>query len=166
MSGNEQKNCFVIMPYGEKSDAEGHPINFDEIFEYIITPPLKQMKMHVTRCDKIQNAGSIHRDMLHHILHDDLAIVDITTLNPNVFYELGVRHTLHRSGTILIRKKGTRNPFNIQGMRTLEYDTGLASANQAKEMLQASIKSVLAGDHTDSLVYDIFPKLKLSMLQE
>lgn len=166
MPTKEQKYCFVIMPYGEKLDAEGHPINFDEIFEYIITPPLEQMKMKVTRCDKIPDAGSIHRGMLRHILHDDLAIVDITTLNPNVFYELGVRHALRRSGTVLIRKSGTRNPFNIQGMRTLEYDTGLSSASKAKELLLASIKSALALGKTDSLVYEIFPNLKFDILEE
>ncbi|MGH2437975.1 MAG: hypothetical protein ACRDFA_13425, partial [bacterium] len=115
-----------------------------------------------TAC-KIPSSGSVHRDMLHHILHDDLAIVDITTLNPNVFYELGLRHALRRSGTILLRKAGTKNPFNIQGMRAFEYDLDIRSAALAKEALLQAIEYALTNPVSDSLVYDVFPDLRLTM---
>ena len=166
MTTTKRKTCFVIMPYGEKKDAEGNPINFDDIFEYIIKPPLEAMKIEVIRGDKIPNAGSIHREMLHNILNEDLAIVDITTLNPNVFYELGIRHALRRSGTILIRKQGTQNPFNIQGMRTIEYDISLSGAKIAIEKLRKSVEAALSSSASDSLVYDIFPNLKLTLPNE
>jgi hypothetical protein len=167
MTKAKRKTCFVIMPYGEKKESEDKPpIDFDEIFEFIIKPPLKSLDIEVIRCDKIPNAGSIHHEMLHHILNDDIAIVDITTLNPNVFYELGVRHTLRRSGTILIRKKGTQSPFNIQGMRTIEYDTSLSGANSAIEKLKKSVEIALSSSASDSLVYDVFPSLKMILPNE
>jgi len=153
------KTCFIIMPFGEKVDAAGQHINFDHVYKYIITPPLKKLGLDVVRCDEIPNPGSIHRDMLSHIRYDDLAIVDITTLNPNVFYELGVRHALRPSGTILLRRKGTQSPFNIQGMRTFEYDVDLESAAVAQTKLTEVIQHALNNRGTDSLVHDVFPDL-------
>ena len=73
------------------------------------------------RCDEIAEAGWIHSKMFEYIFSADVAVVDITSLNPNVFYELGVRHALKKSVTILIRKSGTPTPFNIQGFQMLEY---------------------------------------------
>ena len=163
MPTSTHKTCFVIMPFDERIDAKGNSIDFDDVFEYIIKPPLESMEVEVIRCDKLPNAGSIHRDMLHHIFNDELAVVDITMLNPNVFYELGVRHTLRRSGTILIRKQGTQNPFNIQGMRTIEYDVSLGGASKAKEKLVESVRCALSNSASDSLVYDVFPNLTLTL---
>ena len=61
--------------------------------------------------------------MLSTILEDRVAVVDTSTLNANVFYELGVRHALRRSTTVLIQRKGSTRPFNIAGMATLDYET-------------------------------------------
>lgn len=158
----QTKTCFVIMPFGEKKDADGKPIDFDDVYEFLIKPPLDRLKIDVVRCDKIPSSGSVHREMLHHILHDDLAIVDITTLNPNVFYELGVRHALRRSGTILLRREGTKNPFNIQGMKAFNYDLDMKSVANAQKTLQEAVEYLLAHSTSDSLVYDIFPDLKIT----
>lgn len=157
----ETKTCFVIMPFGEKTDVGGQQIDFDDVYEFLIKPPLEQMQLEVFRCDKIPSAGSLHREMLRHILDDDLAIVDITTLNPNVFYELGVRHALHRSGTILLRRKGTKSPFNIQGMRAFEYDLDMRSVAEAHKTLLRALEHALKSVESDSLVYDALPGLQV-----
>jgi phosphoribosylformylglycinamidine (FGAM) synthase PurS component len=156
------KTCFVIMPFGEKTDSGGAQINFDDIYEFLIKPPLERLQIKVVRCDEIPSPGSVHRMMLQHILHDDLAIVDITTLNPNVFYELGVRHALRRSATILLRKTGTKNPFNIRGMKTFDYDLDMRSVARAQATLQQAIEHALANPANDSLVYEVFPGLKVT----
>ncbi len=158
----EPKTCFVLMPFGEKTDAAGQQIDFDEIYDYVIKPPLEEMAIKVIRCDEIPAAGSIHRDMLQHILHDDLAVVDLTTLNPNVFYELGVRHAVRRSGTILLRKKGTNIPFDIRGMRTFEYDLNPRAVAELKKTLLQVVKHTLTSTESDSLVYDALPGLKMT----
>ena len=158
----KNKTCFVLMPFGEKTDAAGQKIDFDEIYDYVIKPALEEMKITVIRCDEIPNAGSIHRDMLQHILWDDLAVVDLTTLNPNVFYELGVRHAVRRSGTILLRKKGTNIPFDIRGMRTFEYDLNPRAVAELKKTLLEVVKRALSSTASDSLVYDTFPDLQVT----
>ena len=159
----ENKTCFVIMPFGEKTDMAGQQIDFDDVYEFLIKPPLEQMKVEVFRCDKISSAGSLHREMLRHILHDDLAVVDITTLNPNVFYELGVRHAVRRSGTLLLRRKGTTSPFNIQGMRAFEYDLDMRSVAEAHKTLLRALQYALGSTESDSLVHDSLPGLQVSL---
>ena len=160
---NDSKTCFVVMPFGERTDAGGDAIDFDDVYEFLIKPPLDQLKIDVFRCDKIPSSRSLHREMLRHILADDLVIVDITTLNPNVFYELGVRHALRRSGTILLRRRGTKSPFNIQGMRAFEYDLDMRSVAEAHQTLLRAAEHALASVQSDSLVYDVFPTLHVTL---
>ena len=132
-----KKECFVIMPFGDKKDAEGKVINFDEIYTYLIKNTVEALDdppMTCIRCDEIAESGWIHGKMFQHVYEAAVAVVDITSLNPNVFYELGVRHALADSVTVLIRRKGTEIPFNIQGLNVIEYDpASLASVEQAKK---------------------------------
>jgi hypothetical protein len=157
------KTCFVIMPFGEKLDIGNQQVDFDVIYKRLIKPPLEVLGLKVMRCDEIPNPGSVHRDMLKHIFEDDVAVVDITTLNANVFYELGVRHALRRGVTVLLRKKGTTSPFNIQGMRTIEYDIDLEGAELARDALRRSVEHALAHPANDSLVYEVFPNLTVAV---
>lgn len=159
-----KKTCFVIMPFGDKPDKDDQTIPFDDVYEYIIKDVVEnRLELECIRADKIASAGWVHADMMEHILKDDVAIVDITTLNANVFYELGVRHALRRGVTILIRKKGTRPPFNISGFREIEYDLDVASARRAQEQIENFIRNGLKSPRADSLVYQVFPDLKFSV---
>src|SRR3974390_1921766 len=116
------KKCFVIMPFGEKLDSEGKAIDFDKTYTYLIKKTVEEIGIKCVRCDEIAETGWIHAKMFEHIYASDVAVVDITTLNPNVFYELGVRHALVDSVTVLLRAKNTRIPFNIQGFQVVDYD--------------------------------------------
>lgn len=159
-----EKICFVIMPFGERAESDGEVIDFDEVYEYLIKEVVENVPgLRAIRCDKIPNAGSIHRDMIEHIHRADLAIVDITTLSANVFYELGIRHSLRPSGTILIRKKGTRIPFNIRPLRIVEYALGLKESSQAKQSLRSFVDNALDSPRVDSTVYEVFPNLRMEL---
>jgi O-acetyl-ADP-ribose deacetylase (regulator of RNase III) len=159
------KQCFVIMPFGEKVDADGKTINFDEIYEKIIRPaitgdPMLRVngpQLDCIRCDKIAQAGWVHRLMISQIYEADVAVVDLSTLNPNVFYELGVRHALRRTVTVLLCRKGTRTPFNIAGFNSIRYDPDDDAENL--KSVQARIAEFVANGfrtgHRDSLVYEV-----------
>src|SRR5688572_5435797 len=154
MNPDGDKTCFVIMPFGTKRDAAGTEIDFDAVYRDLICGPVEAMGFKPIRCDEIQHAGSIHQDMFKHIATDDLAIVDITMLNPNVFYELGVRHALRPSITILIKKRGVSVPFNIQGERVIEYP----STNEYAEAVTKIKAFVQAGQNSirpDSPIFTI-----------
>jgi ADP-ribose pyrophosphatase len=173
VSDSKQKTCFVIMPYGVKTDAEGNKINLDIIYEFIIKKAIENLngqdglQIKCVRCDKIEEAGSIHTEMFDHIARDDIAVVDITTLNPNVFYELGIRHALKRCVTVLMRSQASTIPFNIQGLRVIGYDhNDVDSYAQTREKIQNFIKNGLSKDIDDSPVQAVLPDLKVNFKSE
>jgi len=160
----EHPYCFVIMPYGEKNDAQGAVTDFDVVYEEIIEEVVaNRLEIRCLRSDKVQAPGWVHRDMLQHIVQADVTVVDISTLNPNVFYELGVRHALRKGVTVLIRKKGTQIPFNIRGLRIIEYDLDIKSAHKAQNEIEQFIRNGLKAEINDSLVFEIFPQLTVSI---
>jgi hypothetical protein len=160
----ENPYCFVIMPFGERNDAQGAVTDFDVVYDEIIEEVVaNRLKIRCLRSDKVQAPGWIHRDMLQHIVQADVTVVDISTLNPNVFYELGVRHALRRGVTVLIRKNGTQIPFNIRGLRIIEYDLDIKSAHKAQDEIEKFIRNGLSAKSNDSLVYEIFPHLTVSI---
>ena len=159
------RTCFVIMPYGKKTDVDGQEIDFDEIYHYIIREAVEELAgLACVRCDDIDKPGWIHDRMLRHIYEDPVAIVDTSTLNANVFYELGVRHALKRSVTVLIHKEGTSWPFNIAGMSSIKYSTGPRGVDEAKKKISTFILNALQDpEEPDSLVYHVFQDLRVEL---
>ena len=151
-----KRTCFVIMPFGEKQDLDGHEIDFDDIYRFFFKKAIEDLGIECVRCDEIEEAGSIHDKMFTEIYNADIVVVDITTSNANVYYELGIRHALAKGVTVLIRRKGTTIPFNIQGLQVVEYDQAkFGSIEQAKERIHQIIKNGLVGRYTDSPVHAV-----------
>jgi O-acetyl-ADP-ribose deacetylase (regulator of RNase III) len=162
--GDGAKNCFVIMPFGEKADVDGKLIDFDKIYDTLIReavegapmrdaggPPIKCI-----RCDRIAESGWVHRQMISNIMDDEIAVVDLSTLNPNVFYELGVRHALRQRVTVLVRRAGTTTPFNLAGFKSIDYDVeNPVSLSEARRKIAEYIVNGLNGQVLDSLVYEV-----------
>lgn len=147
------------MPFGEKTDA-GTLVNFDELFDQLIKPAVEGLGIECIRADRIAGAGSIHAEMFAHIANDEVAVVDITSLNANVFYELGVRHALRSRVTVLIRRKGTVSPFNISGMRTIEYNIGDPDElEKTKKTIALYIENGLKRSDCDSPVRMLLPDI-------
>jgi O-acetyl-ADP-ribose deacetylase (regulator of RNase III) len=99
--------------------------------------------------------------MIKHIMESDIAIVDVTTANPNVFYELGVRHALKRKVTVLVRRRGTKLPFNIQGFNVVEYDLRIDAATKAIDEIAEFMRQGIEANETDSLVHQVLSDLKV-----
>lgn len=157
--------CFVIMPFGSKEDADGNVIDFNAVYKYVIQRAVALVPgLTCLRSDDIDKPGSIHSRMIRSIYDSRVAIVDTSTLNANVFYELGVRHTLRKAVTVLIRREGTTSPFNIEGMNTLVYNTDLEGAEKAKDDIRGAIVSALADPaNVDSLVHEVLPGLHVRL---
>lgn len=161
--------CFVIMPYGRKTDpATGTPIEFDTVYEKIIEPAVQSQGLECIRSDKVSESGLIQQEMIRHIIEADLAIVDITLANPNVMYELGVRHAAKKSGTIILRQAGSGIPFNIAGMRAMDYHAPTKEpVPETLEMditrLSGHIRTALTQRGTDSMVHALIPGLNVSL---
>jgi len=109
-------HIFVAMPYHTK---EG--IDFDRVYNELIKPALEDEGFEVFRADEEVRAGEIRTDMFQELLLADLVIADLSIDNPNVWYELGVRHALRARGIVQIKSKREYMPFDVYTDRTLTY---------------------------------------------
>lgn len=113
--------CFVLMPFGVKSDDSGRRIDFDRVYTAIIEPAIRTAGMEPVRADQETGSGIIHKAMFERLMLCDYAVADLTTANANVFYELGIRHGIRPHSTVLIFGQGTRLPFDVAPLRGLPY---------------------------------------------
>lgn len=109
-------HVFVAMPYGTKKGIE-----FNKVYSELIKPALESVGFEVFRADEDLRAGNIRTDMFQELLLADLVVVDLSIDNPNVWYELGVRHALRERGVVQIQSKRDHLPFDIYVDRTLRY---------------------------------------------
>lgn len=113
--------CFVLMPFGQKCLDGGRTIDFDLIYNSMIEPAVRKAKMEPIRADREAFGGIIHKAMFERLMLCEYAVADLTTANPNVFYELGIRHGVRPHSTLLIAAKGTPLPCDVAPMRVLPY---------------------------------------------
>ncbi len=143
------KTCFVIMAIGDQehdkvkvSSSELKSKYNDLIKEALL---IADPNLEITRADDISVAGSINDDIVAQIMYSDLVVVDVTYPNPNVFYELGLRHAF-KPGTIIIRQRGSSKiPFDIGHLRYIEYEN---TASGLKELAK-SIRPYILGYNKD-----------------
>jgi O-acetyl-ADP-ribose deacetylase (regulator of RNase III) len=154
MPRDSGRKCFVIMPFGGKPDVDGTIVDFNTFYDEVIRKAVEELDYEPVRSDRIPRSGSIHEDMFTHIAADELAIADITTLNPNVFYELGIRHALRNSITILLQKRGTSTPFNIHGLRVIEYSGAPNEYQTTRESIKRFVRAGLDSHSPDSPITD------------
>jgi hypothetical protein len=185
MASNFDKECFVVMPFGTKyvteireqpQDPNSPPaepkitfnvVDFDKVYREIIIPAADAAKLKCVRSDDISAAGNIQREMIARIIRADVVIVDITSQNANVFYELGIRHSFRRTTTVVVRRAGTHIPFNINGMRSVEYSDRTADEKKASiDRVTKAIRSSFEGKDVDSLIYTLFNDINVSRYSE
>lgn len=137
------KSCFVICPIGD----EGSPTRewSDLTFDYIIKPVVKKFGYKPIRADHIKESGMITTQIIEQLIESPLVIADLTNSNPNVFYELAIRHIAQKPYIQMI-KVNQKIPFDITGMRTIFFDVDLRQADNAKIELQEQIESIEKGN--------------------
>ena len=119
----EKKTIFFVCPIGDKeSDIRKNSDAVFRVIEHIIKNNEEFSGRDVVRADKIASAGRITMQIYHQLRTSDICIVDLTGLNPNVLYELGIRQALLKP-YVLIAKKGTTLPFDLHDARTFFYET-------------------------------------------
>src|ERR1051326_7812867 len=116
-----RSHAFVAMPFGLKTGPNGQTINFNRIFDDFIKPSVEDAGLTVFRADQETRAGDILTDMFQELLIADLVIADLTIDNPNVWYELGVRHALRARGVVLVSGGSVPTDFDLYTNRKLRY---------------------------------------------
>jgi hypothetical protein len=133
------KSCFFISRIGDPGSPER---DFsDKLLKYIVAPVLEKCGFETpVRADHITQPGVITTQVFTHLWNDDLVVADLTGSNPNVFYELAVRHVRRRAFVHLIQS-GAKIPFDVAPNRTIEFDFDIEKAEIAKTALEAMVGS-------------------------
>lgn len=168
-----KKTCFVIIGFGPKPDLgkRGRIVDLDKTFENLIKPVFDELKINCFRAKEIRHTGIIDVPMYEWIYKADIVVADISTLNPNALYELGVRHALRPNTTIVISENQTKYPFDVNHTIISQYehlgkDIGVSEANRFKKELKKTVLSVLKSKSNDSPVYTYLPKLKPPKIED
>jgi hypothetical protein len=160
------KICFYISPIGA-SDSE-HRMHSDLFLGSIIEPAMEELGLTVVRADQIGKPGMITSQVLEHVLKSRLVIADLSFHNPNVFYELSLRH-VSRLPTVQVIREADPLPFDLDQFRTIRINTNTIYtlvpklaiyraevANQARRALEDP-------DAVDNPLSLFYPNLKISM---
>lgn len=112
--------CFYVTPIGDEgSEARKHS---DLFMGSLVEPALAEFGLRLVRADKIGEAGMITAQIIEHLIESRLVIADLSFHNPNVFYELALRHAI-RKPIVQISRAADRLPFDIAQVRTVVVDT-------------------------------------------
>jgi tetratricopeptide (TPR) repeat protein len=155
------------MPFGIKPGSDGKAIDFNRIYDEYIKPALEAAGLEVFRADEETRAGDIRTDMFQELLIADLVVVDLTIDNPNVWYELGVRHALRSRGVVLVQSDRGYQPFDIFTDRKLRYSLkdGIpdpATLESSRKALAKMAKDTLESWHGRKIspVFNLIPNLE------
>jgi hypothetical protein len=134
---SSKKSCFFIAPIGAEGSAERN--RSDWILKFLVRPALGS-NYEVVRSDQISQPGSISYQIIQQIAKCDLAVADLTGLNPNVVYELSIRHTLNRPA-VQMMDVNEKLPFDLYGERTIFFKhDDVASLERAKSDLRRFVR--------------------------
>jgi hypothetical protein len=150
------------MPFGVKADGRGGSVDFDAVYADLLVPAIREAGLDPLRADQEIVGGLIHKPMYERLILADYAIADLTTVNANVFYELGVRHAVRPYSTVLVSADVKRIPFDLAPDRVLPYSLDGAGrpADPAGDR-QALVSALAAARNatTDSPVFQLIGDL-------
>lgn len=158
--------CFYITPIGEENSEQRK--HSDLFLEAIVEPALKQIGLEVKRADHIDKPGTITKQIIEYISKAKLVIADLSFHNPNVFYELALRHAF-RLPTVQIIRKADRIPFDLNQTRTITIDTTdiyslVPKIETYRSEIANQVRQVLNDpDAVDNPVVTVFPKLNVKI---
>lgn len=155
MSKEVNKSCFVIMPI---ADCEGYEKgHFAHVYNDIIKPAIEKTEFMAIRADEVKENNLIHLDILKKLIDAPIAVCDLSTRNPNVLFELGIRQAFDKP-VVLIQEKGTPKIFDIAPLRYLEYSKEmkyhevLESQKKLQEAIEATKGVENEADNINSIV--------------
>lgn len=126
---------FVMMPFKKE---------FDAIYEDVIKPEAEGLHFEIIRVDEIAGPGLILEDIRRQIERSHVVVAEVSTPNPNVFYELGYAHALNKPAVLLARRESEREmPFDIRPYRAIFYDDSIAGKKHVQEQLRNHLRASL-----------------------
>lgn len=161
---------FVAMPFGKKKDPITHiEFDFNDFYDRVFKPLNDDLdiNMDFVREDLVDTRGIIHKTMIEKLLLSEYVIADLSFANPNVYYELGIRHCAKRYTTFLIFSD-EQLKFDVAPLRAISYkvNNGNISDKEVlhlREHLKEQILNAKNKIETDSPIYELLPDLKIEV---
>jgi hypothetical protein len=149
MDSVPEPSCFVIAPIGDRNEEVGteERTRYEEgvqLWEQVIHPACLAVGLKPLRADMLQAAGEIPEQVFRHLYEDDIVIADLTGGNPNVMYELGLRHT--RDKLTVQLGESRRLPFDVVTIRTILFKRTEGGLIEARTSLIQRLEAGLAGE--------------------
>ena len=157
--------CFYISPIGDEGSE--CRIHSDLFLGSLVEPTLEEFKLRVIRADKIGKPGMITAQVVEYILRSRLVVADLSFHNPNVFYELSLRHAC-RLPTVQIIRKSDKIPFDLDQFRTIQIDTSsiftmVPNLQSYKAAIATQVRMALKDpDSVDNPLTTFCPTLKVT----
>jgi hypothetical protein len=139
--------CFVVGPIGKDGTPERKHADLllNAVIKHTLTA--EEFGYRVKRGDEDSDPGMIGDRMISDVINAELVIADLTDLNPNAFYELGIRHSTEKP-TIHVARSGTALPFDTVTHRTILVDlTDWHSIEQSRARLAESARAIKLPDY-------------------
>lgn len=139
---NDMKTCFIVTPIGgDKSDIRRHA---DGVINSVLRPLLidKFEFEEVVAAHEISKSGSINNQVMNRVIDSDLVIANLTGLNPNVMYELAVRHTTQKPIIHICDKETSSLPFDIAEQRTIFYTNDMLGVQELSKKLVGMLEQM------------------------
>ena len=118
MEENKNNQCFVIMPISDPEDYE--PGHFKCVYEDILIPAIKEAGYTPKRADDDKSSSMIQVNIIQDIIESPMAVCDLSSRNPNVLFELGIRQAFDLP-VVLVQEEGTPRIFDISTINTIDY---------------------------------------------
>ena len=124
--------CFVLMPFVD---------DLNIIYEDIIKPTVNSMGLGCIRADEIDGSHNIVRQIIEHIYYAKIIIADLTGKSANVFYELGISHTLHNNVIVIAKDIQRDVPFDVSNYKVIEYQDSIRGGRRLSAALEKAIST-------------------------
>jgi hypothetical protein len=147
---DKPRTCFVITPIGDDSSPTRRAI--DGLVDAAIEPTLKDLGFRVEVAHRLSKAGSITNQVIELLLSADLVIANLTDLNPNVMYELAVRHAA-RKPVVILADHATDLPFDVADERTIFYTNDMAGVPELARKLRVMAAVAVEDEQPDNPIY-------------
>lgn len=158
--------CFYITAIGEDNSEQRQ--HSDLFLGSFVEPALETFKMTVVRADMIDKPGVITRQIIDYLLRSRLVIADLSFHNPNVFYELAIRHAARLPVVQLIRA-ADRIPFDLNQVRTIKIDTTdiyslVPKIDTYRAEIASQVRRALEDpDSVDNPITTFYPSLRMQI---
>jgi len=146
------KRCFVITPICPALS----PIRraADGLISTEIKPVLEELGFEAYIPHEMAAPGSITRRVIQHLLDDESVVANLTGLNPNVMYELAVRHATGRP-VVVLTEENTVLPFDVADERTLFFTNDMAGGQEVLPRFKATVDAAIRDQTPDNPVYRV-----------